>query len=141
MVSFRLNLSPSGKELDIKTKKNIQTSVLQYIENFLIVNLETNLICLFIILNKIYIYIDLNKNSEFIWGVKWFIKYQIYDFCWYKNMCKIFILVFFTGKLYVFAAWILTRKNKHLLDEKICFLWNNEWKAWILILFNLHNFY
>lgn len=83
-------------------------------------------------------YIDLDKNSEFIWGVKWFIKYQIYDFCWYKNMCKIFI---FTGKLYVFAAWILTRKYKHLLDEKICFLWNNEWKAWILMMFNLRNFY
>lgn len=35
-------------------------------------------------------------------------------------MCKIFI---FTGKLYVFAAWILTRKYKHLLDEKICFFY------------------
>lgn len=39
-------------------------------------------------------------------------------------MCKIFIFTgkLFTGKLYVFAAWILTRKYKHLLDEKICFL-------------------
>lgn len=117
---------------------------------------------------KFFIFTILNKKCWlfllifFFWIEKCFCKYicvikikilifflcqmihQMYDFCWYdyKNMCKTFILMFFTGKLYVFAAWILTRKYKHLLDEKIWFLlWNNERNAWILILFSLHIFF